>query len=164
MAVIKGSAYWTKIFGEPVEGYDPSEKEWTIDVTVDDNARDVLTQLGLEGKINSPTHKRNGDERPKPHDSGEDYITFVRKGVKQDGEPAKPIRVIDKHRRDWNPEDKLGNGTVVAVSFAVNEGEYRGKPWRKPGILGVMVLDHVPYESDDFDQFIDSPADEFDDA
>ena len=164
MAVVVGKSYYAKVLGDPPPAYDPTETEWSIDVTVDAEARKNLEELGLDHKIQSPTHNMRGEERGKPHESGSEFIKFSRRGEKQDGTPAKPIRIIDKQKNPW-PEDKLiGNGSKVAVSFAVNEGEYRGKPWKKPGILGIMVLDHVPYEKDEFDAFVESGVDDFDDA
>lgn len=162
MAMIRGTAYWAKVFGEPQPGYDPSKTEWTIDVTVDAEARAVLEELGVADKINSPTHNKRGEPRNTPHASGQEYITFTRNGTKSDGSPAKHIRVVDRKKREWDPETLIGNGSEVAVKFVINEGEYRGKPWRKPGIIEIMVLNLEEYGEDEFDQFVDE-SDDFDD-
>ena len=161
MAIIKGKAYWAKVIGEPGEAYDPGEREWSIDVTVDKEARKVLEQLGVADKINDPEVNKKGEKRAKPHESGMEYITFRRKELKKDGTPSKPIRIVDSKKNPW-PEDKLiGNDSVVIVQFSVNEGEYRGKPWKKPSLLAIMVKEHVPYDSDEFDDYVD--PDGFDD-
>lgn len=156
MAVIRGKAFWAKILGDPVPGYDPDQKEWTIDVTVDDEARATLEELGLGDKIKNKTDEKPDDERG-------DFITFKRKALKSDGTEARPIRVVDRKKNEW-PQDKLiGNGSEVFVQFAVNEWEYRGRSGVKPGIMSVMVVDHVPYESSDELPDLDED-DEFDEV
>ncbi len=151
MAAIRGKAYWAKILGDAVPGYDPAKTEWSIDVSLDDKAMELIEQLDLTHKV------RNRDD-----DRG-NFITFKRPGVKQDGEPSKPITVVDKYKRAWDPDVMIGNGSDVFVQFNVNEGEYRGKPWKKPGILKLMVVDLVEYEGgkDELPDFSDEdPADE----
>lgn len=143
MAVIKGQAYWAKILGDPAPGYDPTETEWSIDVTVNEDARATLTDLGLADKI-----KNKGDERG-------DFITFKRKGVKKDGERAKNITVIDKTRELWPQDELIGNGSEVAVKFIADEWEYGKKKGVRAAVLTVMVLDHVPYGEDELEQFAD---------
>jgi len=143
MAVIRGTAYWAKILGEPAPGYDPNDKEWSIDVTVDAEARKTLADLGLEDKI-----KNKDDERG-------DFISFKRKGYKQDGERAKNIVVVDKKRQPWPEEDLIGNGSEVAVQFLADEWEYGKKSGVRAAILKVMVLDHVPYGKDELAEFAD---------
>lgn len=150
MAAFKGELHWAKVLGDPVPGYDPSEKEWTFDVTVDDTARQVLTDLGLADKI-----KNKDDDRG-------DFMTFKRKGIKSDGEPAKPIQVVDKNKNPW-PEDKLlGNGTVAAVQFIADEWTYGKKSGIRAAPLKIMILEHVEYAKDELTEFMD--ADDFDDV
>jgi hypothetical protein len=142
--MIQGKAYWAKVVGDPVKGYNPGEFEWSIDVTVDANTKKQLKELGVLDRV-----KDKADERGA-------FITFKRKSVKADGTPAKPIRIVDSDGKEWDGKTKIGNGSIVNVKFAVNEipAFGGGKPRLKPSILAVQVWDLVPYEGkgDDFPQ------------
>ena len=131
--LIRGTAKWAKVTGEPVWGYEKKHKEWSIDVYVDKETLARLTAEGLGDKIKD---KGNGD-----------YMTFKRRESKQDGTPNSPIRVVDHHGEPWNPRTKIGNGSTVNVNFAINEF---GKGQKSANILSMQVWDLVPYEGAEF--------------
>lgn len=126
--LIRGTAKWAKILGEPHWGYENKHKEWSIDVYVDDETVHRLEVEGLKDKIKD---KGNGQ-----------YITFKRREFKADGTPNKPIRVVDHHGEDWDQSKKIGNGSTVNVNFAVNE---YGKNQKSANILSLQVWDLVSY-------------------
>jgi hypothetical protein len=141
MAMLQGKIWWAKVLKEPQPAYDPGKVEWSFDIQVDDKVRQVLGDLDLLDKIK--TEKT-------PSDRG-DYISFKRNGVKRDGEPAKPIEVVStvkqgKSWQAWDPEVLIGNGSTVNVMFTINEGEYRGKPYRKLSPLKIQVVELVEIE------------------
>jgi hypothetical protein len=131
--LIRGTAKWAKIVGEPVWGFENKHKEWSIDVYVDEETFHRLEMEGLKDKIKD---KGNGA-----------YITFKRRELKQDGSPNQPIRVVDHHGEPWNPKIKIGNGSTVNVNFAINE---YGKNQKSANILSLQVWDLVKYEGSEF--------------
>lgn len=143
--IIKGKAYWAKIVGDPQPGYDKTQKEWSIDLSIDEATKALLKKEGVGSKV-----KNSDDVRG-------DYITFKRKAIRQDGEPAKPIRVVGLGPDKKGLWDKtlIGNGSEVNVSFVINEGTYNLKPYKKPSIIAVQVVNLVPYEGKDdgFDSY-----------
>lgn len=131
--IIRGTAKWAKVIGEPVWGYENKHKEWSIDVYVDEETAHKLEVHGLKDKIKD---KGNGQ-----------YITFKRRELKQDGTPNQPIRVVDHHNELWNPKVRIGNGSTINVNFAINE---YGKNQKSANILSLQVWDLVPYEGGEF--------------
>ncbi len=130
--LIRGKAKWAKIIGEPVWGFENKFKEWSIDVYVDDETEKRLIAEGLKSKLKD---KGNGT-----------YITFKRKELKTDGSPNQPIRIVDHHGEPW-ANQKIGNGSVVNVNFAINE---YGKGEKSANILSLQVWDLVKYEGGEF--------------
>jgi hypothetical protein len=127
--LIRGTAKWAKITGEPSWGYEHKHKEWSIDVYVDDPTIERLKSEGLKDKIRD---KGNGP-----------FLTFKRREFKQDGTPNQPIRVVDHHGESWDKRVKIGNGSTVNVNFAINEF---GKGQKSANILSLQVWDLVKYE------------------
>ena len=138
MSMITGKAYWAKIVGAPVDGYQGAHKEWAMDLSIDEATKQRFIDEGLEEKI-----KNKDDERG-------DFVTFRRKSVKRDGTDAKPIRVVDFQKNPWPENQLIGNGSKVNVKYAVNEGPN----WISMGIIAVQVVDLVEYEGGgDFEDF-----------
>jgi hypothetical protein len=131
--LIRGTAKWAKVIGEPVWGYENKHREWSIDVYLDDETIQRLAAEGLDDKIKD---KGNGK-----------YMTFKRRETKQDGTPNQPIRVVDHHGELWNPKGRIGNGSTVNINFAINE---YGKNQKSANILSMQVWDLVKYEGSEF--------------
>lgn len=146
--IIQGIAWWAKIVGNPHPGYDKSQKEWSMDLSVDDEVKAKLVEEGLKSKI-----KNKGDDRG-------NFISFKRKATKVDGSEAKPIRVVGPGGKDdaWD-DRKIGNGSKVNVSFVINDKTFEGKSFRSAGIIAVQVIDLVPYEGGDYEEFGSYDAD-----
>jgi hypothetical protein len=126
--LIKGVAYWAKVVGKPQPGYNKDELEWSLDVVPDEASVQKLKDLGAGHYLKE---KNNGLT-----------ITFKRKALKRDGEPAKPIQIWDHKNNEWDGR-LIGNGSTVNVSFTLNET--KTKPKRlKPSILSLQVWDLVP--------------------
>lgn len=144
--ITQGKAHWAKIVGKPHPGYDKTKKEWSMDLEVDDEAIKKIIEAGI------PKSKIKESE-----DGSYKYISFKRNAVKSDGEDSKPIRIVDAKKAAWDGKTLIGNGSVVNVSWLVNETEYNGKKFKKPGILAVQVVELVPYEGrggdDDFPEY-----------
>jgi hypothetical protein len=137
--LIRGTAKWPKVTGEPHWGYEEKHKEWSLDVFPEDESLERLKAEGLSDKLKD---KGNGN-----------FMTFKRRETKQDGTPNKPIRIVDHHGEVLQDEDtpykgkKIGNGSIVNINFAVNE---YGKNQKSANILSMQVWDLVPYEGGEF--------------
>lgn len=136
MAMIQGKAHWAKIVGKPVGGYNKAILEWTVDVSVEKAAKDALAADGVKTK-------NKGDERG-------DFITFKRKALKKDGSANSNIRIVNKFGQPWGKE-LIGNGSVVNVKYLVNESTFEGRVYKKPAVMAVQVVEHVPYEGKGFE-------------
>ncbi len=134
--IVQGKARFAKIIGKPTRGYgtEPGdgELEWTFDLVLD-----------ADGKASYA--KSGADKFYLKEKDGVEYLRFTRKAVKKDGEPAKPIQVVDAQGRDWDQTKLIGNDSVLNCAFALNEAVYKGKKRMKPSILSVQVWEHVPY-------------------
>lgn len=147
--ILQGTAYWAKVLGKPQDGYTKGEREWSVDVALDDSVADKYLAEGgsdfyLKTKENHPAN-------------GKCYLAFKRKEIKQDGSPAKPIEVVDNKGNPWDPSVKIGNGSVVNFKFALNEVTVAGKTRLKPSLIGLQVWEHVPYEGGD-SEFTEYPT------
>lgn len=131
-----GKAFWCKVLGDPVENYQETGNEWTVDVQPDVKGLALLKRVGLGEKV------RNKD------DDREDFITFRRNELKKDGQPNDKIEVVDADGNPW-PEDKpIGNGSTVKVRFSVFEMPARGKfkAIIKPVLYKITVVDLVEFK------------------
>lgn len=131
---ITGLAYWAKIVGKPGKAYNPGEFSWSIDVSLDAEAKKTILGLGLKVR-------NKGDERG-------DYYTFERRELKKKtGVPNKPIYVTDSDGGKFPDGVLIGNKSLVKVKFNVFEVPAFAKlpPHNKEAILEVQILEHVPY-------------------
>jgi hypothetical protein len=133
---LTGHAHWAKILGDPVPNFNKDGFEWTMDFSLNDETRAKMVELGLEAKI------RNKDD-----DRG-DFVQFKQKQFTSKGKRNDPPTVVDARNRPWDPNLKIGNGSLVEVKFdTVDYG--KGKP-KGVYLRGVRVLDHVPYVAQEF--------------
>lgn len=131
---ITGLAYWAKIVGKPGKAYNPGEFSWSIDVSLDAEAKKTILDLGLKVR-------NKGDERG-------DFYTFERRELKKKtGVPNKPIYVTDAEGGKFPDGVLIGNKSLVNVKFNIFEVTAFGKlpPHNKEAILEVQVLELVPY-------------------
>lgn len=135
---ITGKAYWAKILGKPVPNYSNDGYEWTMDLSLDDKAKEMINQLGISDRI-----RNKGDARG-------DFISFKQRETRADGSKNEPIRVVNAKNQPWDHNNKIGNDSLVDVKFNVKD---YGKG-KKPGVYiqAVRVLDHIPYVTQDFDE------------
>ena len=137
--IITGFAHYAKVLGKPAWGYEKQYKEWSIDVAISADTRTALIAAGMD----SAAIKNKGDDRG-------DFITFKRREFKKDGEPGKPIEVVDKKQQAWDHAKLIGNGSKINAKIALNEQV--GKKGLKPGIIKLQVVDLVEYEGRAMDE------------
>lgn len=131
--MMQGKAYWAKIVGKPVKGYNEGEFEWSIDVALDEAHVEQVKREGWQSKI-----KNKFDDRG-------NFVQFKRKSVKKDGDPAKPIRIVDHRGEAWPDNKLIGNGSTVNVKYELNDPP-TGSKVPRVSIIAVQVWDYVPYE------------------
>lgn len=143
--LIQGKAKWTKVLGEPVWGFENKFKEWSVDVYIDE---ETAHRLEVEGLLHKIKDKGTGQ-----------YISFKRKELKTDGTPNQHIRVVDHRGQDWDPKQKIGNGSTVNVNFAINEFG-KGKTDKSANILSMQVWDLVKFDNE-FPTREDTPSEDW---
>lgn len=149
--LLQGKGYWAKILGKPQDGYTKGEREWSIDIGLDEAA--VAKYLKEGGSDFYLKTKEN-------HPAEGQYIPFKRKEIKQNGDPAKPIEVVDRKGQPWDPSVKIGNGSVLNFKFALNDVEVGKAVRKKPSLIAIQVWEHVPYEGGSDEDFQEFPTDD----
>lgn len=149
---IRGVAHWAKVIGEPRKNNFDDFREWTIDVSPDEESVGTFKNLGVADRLRTP---KSGDNRAP-------FYTFKQKEFRPDGTKNLPIKVLDSNDQPW-PEGRLiGNGTAVDVKFKFQPASGT----KKAGlyIRSIRVLDLVKYEASEFpplsedDKYFAAPA------
>jgi hypothetical protein len=142
--VIRGTLYWAKVLGAPIMNDYAKARQWSVDVTPDDNGLKTLKTLKLTSKLKESKNPEQGK-----------FISFRQNEFKKSGEPNDPITITDIKGNPWPSNKKLGNGTVADVKFSyIDFGTTKGNY-----ITAIRVLKHVPYVQKEFDDL--SEDDEF---
>jgi len=149
--MLQGKGYWSKVLGKPQDGYTKGEREWSIDIGLDEAA--VAKYLAEGG---SDFYLKTKDNHP----AEGQYIPFKRKEIKQDGTPAKPITVVDRKGQPWDPAKKIGNGSVLNFKFALNDVEVGKAKRKKPSLIAIQVWDLVEYEGGSNEEYVEFPSDD----
>ena len=149
--MLQGKIYWAKILGKPVDGYNPGEREWSCDIGIDTDAIEKYTAEG-----GSDFYLKTKDNHP----ADGTFIAFKRKELKQDGNPAKEINVVDRKGQPWDRSVRIGNGSTVNFKFALNEVKIASKTRLKPSLISIQVWELVPYEGGSDEVFEEFPTDD----
>ena len=153
--IIEGIGAWVKV-SKPVPNYGKTGEEWTLDLGLEPDAVKELTEAGLAHKIKPAVRPSDGKE----HATNLPYIKFSVPTKDSKGEALRAPQVVDKFGKEWNPDDMIGNGSVLRVRFDIREGTDFGG-WRKPALKAVQVWDYVPVEpQEDFDYVEGAPIEE----
>lgn len=148
--LVKGKAHWFKVLGDPVPAFDKTKNEWSFDLELDDESLKIF-------KANKALAKRIKED-----DSGDrgPYTKFKRAAINSKGKENKPIPVVDRYKRDWPQDTLIGNGSEIAVQFRMIETPYG----EVPSVQKVLILEHVPYDDDEFEDLYENPdEDDWDD-
>jgi hypothetical protein len=135
---VRGVAHWAKVIGEPKKNNFDDYREWTIDVSMEDEDIKLFKKLGVADRVKDP---KSGDDRGP-------FYTFKQREFRADGTKNDPIRIVDAKNQPW-PEGKLiGNGSIVEVKFKFQPADGR----KKAGIYirAIRVLKLVEYKSSEF--------------
>jgi hypothetical protein len=131
--VISGTAYWASIVA-PNTTFD-SDGVWSIDVcNLDKENLAIVKEDGLDVK-------NKGDERG-------DFVTIKRKVRNQKtGELNRAPTLVDAQKRTMMGT-AVGNGSTVNVRYRAYPWEFGGRKGISGHLLGVQVMDLVPYASE----------------
>lgn len=138
--MIKAKAWYPKVLGQPVPGYDKTKREWSIDICVDDKTHKMLLKEGMD----SSYFKNKGDDRGF-------YFTYRRPEFRKDGTQAKMIEIVDHRGHPWDQKKLIGNGSDIHVLMTLNDSPT--KKGQKPGVFKIQVWEHIPYEGGEREEF-----------
>ena len=161
MGIIQGKAYWAKVDpNNPSQIYNttgPYDKQWSMDVTLDEAAGAVLQAFNMDASIRDGSEEavaagkgRMLNGKPtlvynKGHIGDDFYFTFKSRAFDKMNNPKRPPSIVDADRNDITGT-LIGNGSLVNVKF--NE-------WQNPAsgktvlyLNGLQVVQLIPYEKD----------------
>jgi hypothetical protein len=162
--VIRGALHWAKLTGKarPYTGNPKYNKGpyWSVDITPDAKSMKALEEAGLTTGGSKGLGKMR---KPKPDDkSGRKglFMTFKVLEYKEwpakaDTEKNRPPKITDAANQPWN-NGLLGNGTIADIKVKVVD---YGDGMKGCYYQAARILDHVPYEANDFEPL--SSDDEF---
>ena len=144
--VLRGTAMYAKVLGDPVLNYDKDGKEWKFDFIPKDpkTVAKELAEIGVGDRLRSKKIKSTGEDVYE----GAKFMSFRQREYTREGKPNEPIEVVDIVNRPWDQDKLIGNGSIVDVRFAVVDygaGKKAGVYPRR-----IRVLEHVPYEGSGF--------------
>lgn len=131
---VTGTLYWAKIIGKPVDNYERTGKEWTVDFVPDDTS--FLKQHGLLDRLKEPKEPISGP-----------FLRLRKPELDGNGDKNDPISISDSDKQPWGT-DKIGNGSRALVKLTIADWG-RGKK-KSIWVKAIRVIDHVPYEVDEF--------------
>ena len=134
MALVKGTAYWAKVF-TPDTQYDP---KWCINIEVNEEDAEVLKGLGMEPRTGVGC------------ESGRRF-EFKRKTTKRDGSEVPPPIIVDKDNKRLTA--LIGIGSEILIQYRPYEWEFKKKTGKGCDLQGVKVLKHIVYGAQDGAEF-----------
>lgn len=133
--IVKGKAEFASLH-QPNTKFSPV---YCIDVIVDDDAATTLEGQGLTVKRDATD--KNGN--PRGH-----VFKVKRNAYRKDGTMNRKPNVVGPDGK--TPFDELvGNGSIVNVQYNPYEWEFAGKKGTSADLVGVQVVEHVPYKGND---------------
>ena len=134
--MIQGKTYWNRTVGEPHENKFAKSKQWSFDLSIDEDTEKKLLAKGMR-----KTYIRNKD------DERGNFLSFNRDAIKKDGSAGKPYEIVDDQGLPWDQSKLIGNGSVLNCIITMNEREYNGSKFLKPSCVKFQVYDLVTYEA-----------------
>ena len=80
------------------------------------------------------------------------FVNLKRKGVKADGNPNAPVKVVDGKLQPVDGHN-IGNGSKVNVLYEPFEWNFGGKTGVSADLRAVQVTELVPYSTEEDDAF-----------
>ena len=130
---------WCKVGSNAGTKYGSEEKEWSVDCICSDE------QSKKWVKDKHATKERTMDD-------GRKFIKLTKNLIKRDGNPAQPIKVIDRHGNDVDPLI-VGNGSKANVQYTTFEWEMAGRSGVKAILTALQITDLVEYSGHGVTEF-----------
>lgn len=147
---VEGYAMYTCV-RKPKKAYDPTKSPtYCLDLIVTDTEAEKLTAEGLKRartKVDEDTFK----SKEYPEHPGLKVFALNRRQFKADGTEKKPPVVVDSVGNPLPHNVLIGNGSKVVACIHPYSGTYKSKPYTGHELLGIQVLELVPYEVKDHD-------------
>ncbi len=133
----------------PNAKYNKKNPTWEVQIRAHDKeTKDNLAKLGLK-----PKPVRETEEGPVLYWR----VNLRKKSIKEDGEKAGPVRVVDGSLNDVDP-DTIGNGSIANVR--IFQYDYKddatGETGRASVLMGIQLVKHILYKpkarDDDFEE------------
>lgn len=122
---------WARLGSNAGTKYRSQEKEWSINVLLDDDKADKWKKLGTSPKLKE--------------ENGVKFVKLTKDCVwKKSGDPKKPPMVVDQFGEEVDPTI-IGNGSKCNVQFSVRDWEYQGDKGKSAELVAVQVMDLVEY-------------------
>ena len=165
MAIIKDCSIWFAKLDpkRPNSKFNKKNPTWELQIrTNDKNVKKEWEALGLGVK-------------PVVPDEGEPYfrVNLRKKSIKEDGEPASYVKVVDGNLKDVDP-NTVGNGSIGNIRIFQYKYKNDGKEGTASVLMGIQLTRHILYKAkprdDDFEETeteVVAPAEgvaEFEDA
>ena len=120
---------WAKLGDNAGNKYMSDDKEWSVDVVLDDDKAAKWIESGIK-----PALKEK---------DGLKIVTLRKDCLYKSGDPQKSPMVFDKFGK---PLDVLvGNDSIANVQFSVREWEFQGKQGKTAKLVAMQVLDLVEF-------------------
>lgn len=130
MPVVTGKVKWASV-KSPNTKFTP---QWCIDVILD-----VQTAKSMKAEGYNVKKDKDGD-----------LVLKCKRNVKRaDGTENAPPRVVDSSKQPFN--DLIGNGSVCNIQYTPFPYTYAGRSGIATNLIGVQVMEHVPYLQDEFE-------------
>jgi len=123
--IVRGTAMWASVFDK-----NTLSDKYQIDIcNLDKDTVKELEKAGMNVK------KGEGEKADKG--------SFI------NAKSTFPPKVMDKGKRRWDEDSKIGNGSAIKCSIDLFEWSMNGKSGVSAGIKAVMVTNLIEYEGDD---------------
>jgi hypothetical protein len=131
---VTGTLYWAKIVGSPVDNYERTGREWTVDFVPDDTT--FLKKHGLLDRLKEAKEPISGP-----------FIRLRKPELNKDDEKNDPITIYTADNQPWDGS-KIGNGSKADAKLTIADWG-RGKK-KSIWVKALRITDHVPFEVDEF--------------
>lgn len=148
-----GEVRWCKLLGEARENYDKNGFEWTAEMLLDGQDKNVIEfTMMMEQKF----HELHGTQAkkntywfnclPDKEDSSKLVLKFkLPCFVQKDGSKSEGPIVMDSRRAPWPTNTEIGNGSKVIIAFSIYPWSNKAGAGMTLQPIKMQVVDLVEY-------------------
>jgi hypothetical protein len=137
--VIKGKAYWASV-------REPSKEsgKYQLDLSIDENTAKLLSSKGVKVRTEATSGSPNGKNVGTKNDRGT-YVTLKANAETKDGKKRPAPLIVDAKKNPLAKDRLIGNGSIVNVTTAAFDWEFKGKKGTSLNLAVIQVLELVGY-------------------